>query len=117
MVSLSRCTGFHNQNAAAPDCLFVSIKGLPVLWTLPLFIIAIFTCAPNSIVHCKNYRAGRHRGKDRLLAQEVLGLIFGPVKLDTVSPMAYHHCNDSLKLCCLAISRGDRPRLLLLAST
>ena len=27
-------TDFHYQNTAAPDCLFVSIKGLPWIYTL-----------------------------------------------------------------------------------
>ena len=31
MTSLSCGAGFPYQNAAAPDCLFVSIEGLPVL--------------------------------------------------------------------------------------
>ena len=35
MMSLSRGIGFHYQNAAAPDCLFVSIKSLLVLLILP----------------------------------------------------------------------------------
>ena len=35
-----------------------------------------------------------------LLATEVLGSIPGPVKSDTLSPMACHHCDVSSKLCC-----------------
>ena len=40
--------GFHYQNAAAPDCLSISIKGLLVLHTLPksfLVTFVILVCA------------------------------------------------------------------------